>query len=206
MITKQCPKCECIKSIDEFHKKTNEYYHSYCKVCLYRLQKERWKDRKQKAIELMGGKCSACGYDKNYAALEFHHLDPKEKEFDFGKMRQCKWETIISELKKCILLCSNCHRETHHPEAFIKQGVTVDKALQEKLFKPTGICPQCETETFGTKYCSKICSADAKRKVLRPNKEELAILIKTNSYVNIGQKYGVSDNAIRKWAKCYGLI
>ena len=61
---KQCPKCESIKSLDEFHKKTDDYYHSYCKTCLYKLQKERWKDRKQKAIELMGGKCNSCGYNK----------------------------------------------------------------------------------------------------------------------------------------------
>lgn len=206
MITKQCPKCECIKPLDEFHKKTNEYYHSYCKVCLYRLQKERWKDRKQKAIELMGGKCSACGYDKNYAALEFHHLDPKEKEFDFGKMRQYKWETIISELKKCILLCSNCHRETHHPEAFIKQDAKANPILQERCLKPTGSCPSCKTKTYGTKYCSIICAASAKRKVVRPSRDKLANLIETTPFTKIGEMFGVSDNAIRKWAKCYGLL
>jgi hypothetical protein len=205
MITKQCPKCESIKSLDEFHKKTNDYYHSYCKTCLYKLQKERWKDRKQKALELMGGKCNSCGYNKNYAALEFHHLDPKEKEFDFKKLRQCKWDTIINELKKCVMLCSNCHREAHHPEAFIKE-VVANNCLQEKTIKSTGLCPQCKTETFGTKYCSTICSADAKRKVARPNREELAELLKSTSYFKIGQKYGVSDNAIRKWAKCYGIL
>ena len=154
----------------------------------------------------MGGKCNSCGYNKNYAALEFHHLDPKEKEFDFAKLRQCKWSTIVDELKKCTMLCSNCHREAHHPEAFIKKDVIANKVLQESsLVKATGKCPQCKTETFGTKYCSVICSADSKKKVARPNREELAKLIQTTSYVKIGQKYGVSDNAIRKWAKCYGL-
>lgn len=206
MISKICAKCKCEKPLSEFHKKTKNIYHSYCKDCLYTTQKERWKDRKQKAIELMGGKCSNCGYDKNYAALEFHHLNPNEKEFDFGKLRQCKWETVVTELKKCVMLCSNCHRETHHPDAFVKKDVVANKTLQQlKSLVPTGKCPFCNTDTFGTKYCSTICATSSKRKTTRPNRDELAALIQTTSYVQIGKLFGVSCNSIRKWAKCYGL-
>lgn len=55
-------------------------------------------------------------------------------------------------------------------------------------------------------YCSTDCSNVGMRKVERPSKEELSEMIDSMSWVAIGRKYGVSDNAIRKWAKAYGII
>lgn len=66
---------------------------------------------KQQAINFLGGKCQLCGYDKCPAALEMHHIDPMEKEFTISK--SSSWNKIKPELMKCVLLCSNCHRETH---------------------------------------------------------------------------------------------
>lgn len=54
-------------------------------------------------------------------------------------------------------------------------------------------------------YCSHECSSLDRRKVKRPTKEELSELITTMSFVKIGEKYNVSDNAVRKWCKNYGL-
>jgi hypothetical protein len=76
----------------------------------------------------------------------------------------------------------------------------------ENNLKATGKCPCCGTDTYGTIYCSKICSQYDKRKVKRPSREELKSLIETTPYVQIGKMFSVSDNAIRKWAKSYGLI
>ena len=89
-------------------------HHSYCKNCFNEYCKKRWTLRKQEAIELKGGKCQICGYSKCPAALEFHHTNPKEKDFDWNKMRLRSWESIINELAKCVLVCSNCHREIHY--------------------------------------------------------------------------------------------
>lgn len=70
------------------------------------------------AIEYLGGKCETCGYDKCVAALEFHHKDPKEKDFAIGVKGYTRgWETVKRELNKCILVCSNCHRELHTKES-----------------------------------------------------------------------------------------
>lgn len=52
-------------------------------------------------------------------------------------------------------------------------------------------------------YCKK-CRPN-KRKVKRPTKEELEDLIKTNSFVSLDKRFGVSDTAIRKWCKSYGI-
>ena len=61
-----------------------------------------------------GGKCVKCGYNKCIAALEFHHCNPAEKDFTIANVKSYSFnETIIKELDKCILVCSNCHREIH---------------------------------------------------------------------------------------------
>ncbi len=77
------------------------------------VQKRRRKVRLM-ALEHKGSKCEICGYDRCLEALEFHHLDGDGKDFgisDRGYTRS--WARIKEELDKCILLCSNCHREVH---------------------------------------------------------------------------------------------
>lgn len=51
------------------------------------------------------------------------------------------------------------------------------------------------------KFCSPQCCYKGRRKVKRPTKEQLLKDLETNSFVAVGKKYGVSDNAIRKWLK-----
>lgn len=86
----------------------------FCKKCNIENKLKYKKDNKRKAIEYLGGKCLNCGYDKDMAALDFHHLDPNKKEYEMSRLMQKPWNTIIKELDKCIILCSNCHRDTHH--------------------------------------------------------------------------------------------
>ena len=59
-----------------------------------------------------GGKCIRCGYDKCLKALEFHHIDPTKKDFTISN-DHFKLTDAVKEVKKCILLCSNCHKEFH---------------------------------------------------------------------------------------------
>ena len=68
---------------------------------------------KTRALKYKGGECQKCGYSRCHASLEFHHIDPSEKEFSWPKMRKRAWVDIKTELDKCDLLCANCHRETH---------------------------------------------------------------------------------------------
>lgn len=103
--------CECGESRQtEFYGKKK----SRCKKCIIKDDANRAVVKKKKAIEYKGGKCLHCGYGKFYGALEFHHNDPMEKEFDWGEVRNKKWPEIEKELNKCTLLCSNCHKEEHH--------------------------------------------------------------------------------------------
>lgn len=70
---------------------------------------------KQQGVDYLGGKCINCGYNKSIWALEFHHKDPSGKLFSWGSKRT-SWKKLKEELDKCILLCSNCHKEEHEKE------------------------------------------------------------------------------------------
>jgi hypothetical protein len=77
---------------------------------------KKWRKKiKERMVEAMGGKCQCCGYDRAHSALAFHHLDPTIKDFGFGSIiaRPQSWEKIVAELRKCILVCHNCHFEFH---------------------------------------------------------------------------------------------
>lgn len=67
----------------------------------------------KRAVDLLGGKCKDCG-ETHVAALSFHHSNPAEKEYDVARLIQNRdWENVEKEIKKCELLCENCHRKRH---------------------------------------------------------------------------------------------
>jgi transposase len=76
-------------------------------------QVKRRNGKKELAVQLKGGKCVCCGYNKCIAALELHHLDPRTKEYSSSGWRCLSKERMLEEIKKCVLLCANCHREIH---------------------------------------------------------------------------------------------
>lgn len=69
-------------------------------------------------------------------------------------------------------------------------------------------CKVCEAvlQDKQKECCSDSCAKFIRRKVERPSAEQLAEDIRTLSWLAIGRKYGVSDNAARKWARKYGLL
>jgi hypothetical protein len=84
-----------------------------------REYRKRWRyARGQKYAEykLSLGGCILCGYNKSPAALDFHHLEKDKKGWGIGTMMYGNWDVLMREIDKCILLCSNCHREIHNRE------------------------------------------------------------------------------------------
>ena len=84
---------------------------------VHREYKRLWmrakRDRmKEEMIALHGGKCKLCGYNKCSRAMEFHHMDPLSKKLEISTAMSIGTRlAVVEELKGCILLCSNCHRE-----------------------------------------------------------------------------------------------
>lgn len=99
-------------------KQKHHYHRVKTQTNTYHSQTMRAISRKLELINLLGGKCSKCGYQENIAALQFHHLDPSKKQFKLGHrmLSNRSWDAILKEAPKCILLCANCHAEEHNPE------------------------------------------------------------------------------------------
>jgi hypothetical protein len=158
------------------------------------------------AVEQFGGKCQLCGYDRCINALQFHHIDPSTKKASPSYLiMRASWDIAFEELKKCILVCANCHAELHYED----RDITV---LAESQQTYTNTCVRC-SNTFNTryasqKYCSVSCTSFANRKVRKePTKNDLKQLIADKvSWRKMGEMYGISDNGIRRWARKFGLI
>lgn len=84
-----------------------------CKECHNLNTIDRGQKNKAKYVEYKGGKCQKCGYAKCSDSLEFHHIEPDHKDPTFESMRYWGFEKAKEELDKCMLVCSNCHREIH---------------------------------------------------------------------------------------------
>ena len=129
-----------------------------------------WRKRsKERIVEAMGGECVCCGYSRCIASLALHHLDPREKEVGFGAIRANprSWLRIVEELRKCVLVCHNCHSEIHAEILELPHNVTrfdesySDYREVEKL-QPCIICGK--EKPSRNKTCSVACSRSEKFK------------------------------------------
>lgn len=107
-ILKECKK----HGLTEFVLRADGRYR--CKKCASEAVQKRREKTKELLVEYKGGKCEICGYDKCVEALEFHHINPDEKDFGIGQKGYTRsFERNKAEVDKCILVCANCHREIH---------------------------------------------------------------------------------------------
>ncbi len=118
METKVCNSCqkELPLTTDNFHKSGKQpsgrqKWKAKCKGCECTATRESFVSR---VLSIVGKfECVECGYNKCFEALDFHHLDPNEKDFNIAAGKSYSSERLRKELAKCTLLCSNCHREVH---------------------------------------------------------------------------------------------
>jgi hypothetical protein len=129
---KYCKKCDSQKPL------TKEYWHKrksskdgwefYCKSCVHKTTKanywanrEKWNATTRKNKQLQRDRineyknncsCKKCGESRNHL-LDFHHIDPSTKSFQISQGEGYGWKKVKNEIKKCIVLCSNCHRDFH---------------------------------------------------------------------------------------------
>lgn len=86
-----------------------------CKECKAKIATQKSKRNKERAIKIKGGRCCLCGYNNCSKALDFHHCG--NKEYEMAALLKKSWKInekkILKELEKCMLVCSNCHREIH---------------------------------------------------------------------------------------------
>lgn len=141
-------------------------------------------------------KCSICGLQGLWQGkplnLQLDHVNGNNSD---NRISNLRW------------LCPNCHSQT---ETFCGKQTQKNHATKDGI----QIIPKSEK----VKYCidcGKIishsaircenCSAIARRHQERPSAEQLEQEIRATNFVEVGKKYGVRDNTIRKWCKAYGL-
>lgn len=187
--------------------------------------KQFWRKQiKKRAIQAFGNKCLICGNSFPDSVYDFHHIDPETKDFSFGgsgtPSSKSGWYDIRDELQKCILVCSNCHRIIHNEKNdftienknyfnmnyynwedvnYIINHETLERICKNK--REPHQCFECgaiRERTSKSGLCKK-CADKKQQTTERPSREELKKLIRENSFTSLGEKFGVSDNAIRKW-------
>lgn len=100
-----------------------------CKSCHKVYKDTHYKDHKQKYIDQAHNyrdkvrewftelkktlKCEKCGEDR-YWVLDFHHFMKDKESCVSTLINDCSKKKILAEIKKCRVLCANCHRDIHH--------------------------------------------------------------------------------------------
>ena len=134
METKICIKCNQEKPIEDFpfRNKAAGIRRSNCKKCHSEYMKNIYKKKKDTIQEIKSTCCcSKCGYNKCPEALDFHHIDPNQKEEKVSSMISHNYnlDKVKDEIQKCIVLCANCHREFHYYEK--QKGITIQDFLEK---------------------------------------------------------------------------
>lgn len=140
--------------------------------------------------------------------MEFHHLDPSEKDFALGNVLASprSWATLVAELKKCVLVCSNCHKEIHAGAAEVPPNAErFDSQWEDyRLVEQSGRITECPI--FGGpkrpehKTCSTKCSCKLRRRI-DWSKHDLIGMKKVMSYSQMSDIIGATVPAIHKKIK-----
>jgi len=119
MQTKRCKICKDELPIESFGQNGKKKDGSVrrkakCLKCLQEWERSKFQER---IYLIVGGKekmkCAICGYDKCTAAIDFHHIDPTTKDHLVSGMKNYSEKKLRTEIEKCIMLCTLCHREHH---------------------------------------------------------------------------------------------
>ena len=171
--------------------------------------------RKVKIMAIMqkGGRCQHCGYDQCFDAMQFHHLDPTQKEFGIGCGNTSSWSKVKDELDKCILLCSNCHAEEHYRLKLCSDGqigvVHLDQIIMDELLgaEPVKIAraSRLREKSFSSRL--KLVSLQHNAHRILPDIELLSKIYNQLglSPNKIAFLYNVSEAAVRKKLKMFKL-
>ena len=130
---KKCSTCKTVKDISEFNKNKskNDGYNTICRECSKIKSKEYYTKNKDKHLkdvnirrqshndkmreiinESKSDGCQLCP-ETEFVCLDFHHVDPTEKEYAVSRLVSYSEQKLRREISKCVVLCSNCHRKLH---------------------------------------------------------------------------------------------
>lgn len=188
--------------------------------------KRFWRQQiKHRVVLSLGGKCSICKQIYSDTVYDCHHLNPEQKDISISSIQTNgakSWYKIRDELRKCCLLCANCHRLVHSGEAIVEnisyfneeyynwelaeyKQISKDTMLPLDIDKNKFICPKCLGKKTPTAELCMSCRNKEQQEIERPTRDELKNLIRNFPFTEIGRKFLVTDNSVRKWCDKYSL-
>lgn len=125
---KICSRCQSTKAFDEFNfrNKANNIRHAYCKDCGKILTRSHYKRNKQQYLDknfrsyqkrrefirqTKNRPCADCGMLYPFYVMDFDHREGEIKEYELNRTDRLSINTVKTEIAKCDVVCSNCHRE-----------------------------------------------------------------------------------------------
>lgn len=157
-----------------------------------------------------------CGWEHRCSICKLSEWNDKPIPLEIDHIDGCHTNNTYSNLRA---ICPNCHAQT---DTYKGKNIRSCKENKIKLLENPPPLPKPKPIVHETKYCTgcskeihhrntqcNACKAKdvfqsgEKRKVERPSYEQLLLDLQQQSMVKVGKKYGVSDNAIRKWLKTY---
>jgi len=204
-----------IRNFNKFYLSKNRYSR-YCKKCERyngKLKRDKIGDYIDN-IKLEISECQSCNKKvtkDTCCCFDFDHLDQKTKKnaISFYRSQGANQEIVKTEIEKCQLLCCHCHKKKTVKQLNYK---TIDENYIEKYQdagakdKQIFMCQICNKNEIDrkAKCCANCYLLDQKRrKAVRPPFDDLENEVAKNGFLQTGKKYGVSDNAIRKWLRYY---
>ena len=123
-----CNKCKRKLPKNNFYlRQDGRIAQKVCKECVREKEKIKYHSCQNLLIEYkQNHPCKKCGCNKFYL-IDFHHINPQEKEYTISDNTHAKFETLLKEIEKCIPLCANCHREFHWLNEH--KGITLEEYL-----------------------------------------------------------------------------
>ncbi len=161
---------------------------------------------KARLVAGFGRKCAVCGLRDDPIVYDFHHLDPGGKDDNVTRQIQA-WDRTVEEAKKCVLLCSPCHRKVHAgmvvvPEDYQRFDESlIDSNLPEYLFDT---CPICQgRKKISALTCSMQCGMKKRETKLDWDSYDLKeMYARLGSYIGVAREIGnVSDVTVKRRLK-----
>lgn len=216
---KTCNKCKKEQQLDQFHTDTGSPDGKFytCKTCRKVQDRKRYfSSNKKEIIQQRENKikyflyrykkfckCYICKED-DPVCLEFHHINPDEKEFNISCIKYFGRERLKKEIKKCKVICSNCHRKLHAYDKELSLIKLIKKArYQIKKNKPIRSISK-NRRTLNGKILGQNYFKYQERK-FNITKKDLQRLVWELPTTKIAEHYGVSDKAIEKRCNLFGI-
>lgn len=173
----------------------------------YQSVKEWRRNTKIRMFEAFGSKCAVCSLVDDPIVFDFHHLDDSAKEFTIASITK-KWEVMVEEAKKCVMLCCPCHRKHHAGMIDIPADAPrFDERLIKSVRQPNVTsCPVCSSSmNAGKKTCSRKCSAQKLYGLDWEAVDLPTLMSQHGSAEKVGELLNVSGTSVRKRMKALGI-